>query len=98
MLSMSVNEAKALGSKQSASKEIVGLELLRSQWNFFEMPVEEEASVQSTEMKTTRFKAFRYLSDSRKDLSVLRHYPVVELVFWKSNCIPPTSAPMERLF
>ena len=95
---MLVNEAKALGSKQSTSKDIVGFELLRSPQNFFEMSDEEEATIQSDEMKTTRVEVLRYLSDSRQDVSVLRHYPMVELVFRKFNCIPPTSAPVERLF
>ena len=51
-MSCVVNETMALGSKQSASKDIIGFELLRSPKNFFEMSDEEEASVQSNEMKT----------------------------------------------
>ena len=62
------------------------------------MSDEEEATIQLDEMKTTRVEVLRYLSDSIQDVSVLRHYPMVELVFRKFNCIPPTSAPVERLF
>ena len=97
VVSMLVNKAKAFGKKQSASKDIVGFKLLRYPKNFFEMSDKEEASVQLNEMKTTRVEVLRYLSDSRKDLSVLRHYPEVELVFWKFNCMPPASAAVQRL-